>query len=117
MNRLAHKYQNAQKRAQKVRTVVRGSTARPRLSVHISNLHITAQIIDDSSSSTLAYVSTVGKSTNANKTDKAAAVGKEIAGLAKKAKVKTVAFDRGSRKYHGRIKALAEAARKEGLEF
>lgn len=117
MNRLGLKTKNAQRRANRVRTVVKGSPERPRLSVHISNLHITAQIIDDSTGKTLAYASTVGKSLSGNRTDKAAQVGKDIATAAKKAKIKQVAFDRGSRKYHGRIKALADAARKEGLEF
>ncbi|MBX4190983.1 50S ribosomal protein L18 [Candidatus Saccharibacteria bacterium] len=117
MNRLALKSQNAKRRANKVRTVVKGIPERPRLSVHISNLHISAQVIDDVTGRTLAYVSTVGKSLSGNRTEKAAQVGKDIATAAKKAKVKQVAFDRGSRKYHGRIKALADAARKEGLEF
>jgi large subunit ribosomal protein L18 len=117
MNRLAHKSQNSARRANRVRTVVKGAPDRPRLSVHISNLHITAQVIDDTSGKTLAYASTIGKSLTGNRTDKAAQFGKDIAAAAKKAKVKLVAFDRGSRKYHGRIKALADAARKEGLEF
>ncbi|MBX4188662.1 50S ribosomal protein L18, partial [Candidatus Saccharibacteria bacterium] len=90
---------------------------RPRLSVNISNLHITAQIIDDSQGKTLAYASTVGQSATGTKTDQAALVGKDLAVKAKKAKVTKVAFDRGSRKYHGRIKALADAARESGLEF
>lgn len=117
MNRLAHKKQNQQRRGQRVRTVVRGTSERPRMSVFISNLHVTAQIIDDAKGTTLAYASTVGKSVSGSKTEKAAAIGKEIASKAKKAKVKSVAFDRGARKYHGRVKALADAARQEGLEF
>jgi large subunit ribosomal protein L18 len=117
MKRLELKYKNAKRRANKVRTVVKGDSDRPRLSVHISNLHITAQVIDDSTGKTLAYASTVGKSLTGNRTDRAAEIGQKIAVAAKKAKVKQVAFDRGSRKYHGRIKALADAARKEGLEF
>lgn len=117
MNRLEHKTKNAKNRAHRVRTLVRGTPDRPRLSVHVSNLHMTAQIIDDSHGTTLAYVSTVGKKSGGSKTEIAESIGKDIAALAKKAKVKQVAFDRGSRKYHGRIKALADAARKEGLEF
>jgi large subunit ribosomal protein L18 len=117
MNRLALKTKNASRRANRVRTVVKGIQERPRLSVHISNLHVTAQVIDDSAGKTLAYASTVGKDAAGTKTERAAAVGQEIATKAKKAKVKQVAFDRGRRKYHGRIKALADAARKEGLEF
>lgn len=117
MNRLAHKSQNVARRANRVRTAISNGRQRPRLSVHISNLHITAQIIDDNNGKTLAYTSTVGKNLSGNRTEKATQVGKDIAAAAKKAKVKQVAFDRGSRKYHGRIKALAEAARKDGLEF
>lgn len=117
MDRLLHKQQNSARRARKVRTVVKGSTLRPRLSVHISNLHITAQIIDDTIGKTLAYASTVGKDVKGTKTEKAAIIGKDIAVKAQKAKISRVALDRGSRKYHGRIKALAEAARAEGLEF
>jgi large subunit ribosomal protein L18 len=117
MNRLALKNKNASRRAGRVRTVVKGLPDRPRLSVNISNMHISAQVIDDSTGKTLAYASTVGKETSGTKSEKAAVVGQEIAAKAKKAKIKRVAFDRGSRKYHGRIKALADAARKEGLEF
>lgn len=117
MNRLVQKRMNAEHRAQRIRTRVTGTTERPRLSVHISNLHVTAQIIDDSKGVTLAYASTVGKNLTGSKTERAAAVGKEIAAKAKKAKVKQVAFDKGARKYHGRIKALADAARQDGLEF
>ena len=117
MNRLAHKSQNATRRAARVRTVVKGTTERPRLSVHISNLHVTAQIIDDTKGVTLAYASTVGQSAGGNKTEQAIQVGKDIAAKAKKAKISKVAMDRGRRAYHGRIKALAEAAREAGLEF
>ena len=117
MNRLSLKNQNASRRANRVRTVVKGTVDRPRLSIHISNAHITAQIIDDTAGKTLAHASTVGKDATGNKTDRATAVGKDIAVKAKKAKIKQVSFDRGRRKYHGRIKALADAARKEGLEF
>ena len=117
MNRLEHKRHSAKRRSSRVRTVVRGTSEKPRLSVHISNLHISAQIIDDSKGTTLAYASTVGKASTGNRTERAGLVGKELAAKAKKAKVKQVAFDRGSRKYHGRVKSLADAARKEGLEF
>lgn len=117
MERLAHKRRSAERRVKRVRTVVKGTPERPRLSVHISNLHVTGQIIDDSSGKTLAYASTVGKNTTGNKTELAVLVGKEVAAKAKKAKISKVAFDRGSRKYHGRIKALADALRAEGLEF
>ena len=117
MNNLKHKKMSAARRANRVRATVVGTTERPRLAVHISNLHITAQVIDDSKSATLAYASTVGKKLTGTMTEKAVAVGKEIATKAKKAKVAKVVLDRSSRKYHGRIKALADAARENGLEF
>lgn len=117
MNYLAHKRQNKLRRANRVRAVAIGTTSRPRLSVHFSNLHATAQIIDDSKSATLAYCTTVGHKVEGNLTAKAVWVGKEIAASAKKAKIKTVVFDRGAKEYHGRVKALADAARENGLEF
>jgi large subunit ribosomal protein L18 len=117
MSRLTLKKKNSSRRANRVRTVVQGTAERPRLSVHVSNLHISAQIIDDSAGTTLAHASTIGKKLSGTKTELATQVGKDIAAEAKKAKLTKVAFDRGSRKYHGRIKALADAARQEGLEF
>lgn len=118
MDKLAHKLQNRGLRARRVRAKVSGTTERPRLSVHISNRHITAQIIDDTQHKTIAYVSTVGtKAATGTMTERADWVGSEIAKKAKAAKVKAVVFDRGSRLYHGRMQALADAARKAGLEF
>ncbi len=104
-------------RANRTRAKIHGTAERPRLSVHISNQHITAQIIDDDKGATLAYATTVGSKLTGTKTEKAAAIGKEIADKAKKAKIKTVVFDRGAKLYAGRMSALADAARKEGLEF
>lgn len=104
-------------RAKRTRAKIHGTAERPRLSVHISNQHITAQIIDDNKSATLVYATTIGSKLTGNKTEKAAAIGKEIAEKAKKAKIKTVVFDRGAKLYAGRLSALADAARKEGLEF
>ncbi len=104
-------------RAKRTRAKLHGTAERPRLSVHISNMHITAQIINDDTRTTVAYATTVGSKLTGNKTDKAAAIGKEIATKAKKANVKSVVFDRGSKLYAGRMAALADAARKEGLEF
>lgn len=118
MNRLVSKLKNSARRANRVRTVVRGTTERPRLSVNVSNRHISAQIIDDSTHKTIVGVSTVGqKAATGTMTERAAWVGAEVAKKAKAKKVKAVAFDRGSKLYHGRVKALADAARKEGLEF
>ena len=104
-------------RAKRTRAKIHGTAERPRLSVHISNKHITAQIIDDDKSATLAYATTVGSKATGSKAELAAKIGQEIAQKAKKAKVKTVVFDRGAKLYAGRMSALADAARKEGLEF
>jgi large subunit ribosomal protein L18 len=117
MDYLAHKRMNSKRRANRVRSTVTGTSERPRLAVFISNIHVVAQIVDDSKGTTLAYASTVGKKVEGNMTDKAGFVGHEIAKNAKKAKVTKVVFDRSERKYHGRVKALADAARADGLEF
>ena len=116
MDRLKHKRATSVRRANRVRTVI-GNSDRPRLSVNVSHLHVTAQVIDDSKDTTLAYATTVGQKVEGNLSVKAAWVGTEIAKKAQKAKVKQVSFDRGRRKYHGRVKALADAAREGGLEF
>lgn len=107
----------AEFRANRTRAKIHGTAERPRLSVNISNLHVTAQIIDDDKGVTLAYATTVGSKQKGSKSELAAFVGSEIAKKAKKAKISKVVFDRGSRLYAGRMSALAEAARKEGLEF
>ena len=107
----------AQDRAARTRAKIHGTAERPRLTVHISNMHITAQVIDDDKQATLAYATTVSSKLTGSKTEKAAAIGKEIATKAKKAGVKKVVFDRGSLAYAGRLSSLADAARKEGLEF
>ena len=107
----------AQFRKNRTRAKIHGTAQRPRLTAHISNMHVIAQLIDDEKGATLAYASTIGSKQKGNKTQLAAYVGTEIAKKAKKAKIKKVVFDRGSRLYAGRMSALAEAARKEGLEF
>ena len=118
MNQLAHKLQNLARRKHRIRAVVSGTTERPRLSVHVSNRHVIAQVIDDTKHITLAYATTVGnKAAKGTMTEKAALIGSEIAKKAKTAKVRQVVFDRGGKLYHGLIKALADAARAEGLEF
>ncbi len=104
-------------RANRTRAKIHGTAERPRLTVNISNLHVTAQIIDDDKKVTLVYATTVGSKIKGTKTEKAAAVGKLIGEKAKKAKITKVVFDRGSKLYAGRMSALADAARKEGLEF
>ena len=94
----------------------------PRLSVFRSSKHISAQIIDDESGKTLAHVTSTAKALASelggkNKTQRAAVVGAEIAKKAKEAGVERVVFDRGFGRFHGRIKALADAAREGGLVF
>ena len=108
---------NKNYRAKRTRAKIHGTSERPRLSVHFSNLNITAQVIDDDKSTTLAYATTVGAKMNGSMTEKAEKIGTEIAKKAKAAKVSKVVFDRGAKLYAGRMSALAEAARKEGLEF
>jgi large subunit ribosomal protein L18 len=104
------------------RTLKARASGRPRLSVHRSSKHIYAQIIDDAAGTTLASASTMEKDlrsslkTGANK-DAAAAIGKLVAERAVKAGVKEVVFDRGGYLFHGRVKALADAAREGGLSF
>jgi large subunit ribosomal protein L18 len=104
-------------RKARVRAKVSGTAERPRLSVTISNLHVSAQLIDDVNGKTIAAATTVGQKATGTMSEKAALVGTDIAKKAKKVKVTTVVFDRNGRAYAGRLKALADAARKEGLEF
>ena len=109
------------RRRQRVRTALRSTASgKPRLSVHRSGKHIYAQVIDDRAGRTLAAASTLDKDlkgkTNAT-CDGAAAVGKALAERAKAAGVSRVVFDRGGFLFHGRVKALADAAREGGLEF
>jgi len=106
----------------RVRKVVSGTPARPRLAVFRSLHHVYAQVIDDVSGRTLAAASTTDgalrKSLKSpSSAEGAAAVGKSIAERARQAGIETVVFDRGGFPYHGRIKALAEAARSAGLKF
>jgi ribosomal protein L18 len=114
---LALKKQNLALRKGRVRAKISGTSERPRLTVTISNLHVSAQIIDDVAQKTLVSATTVGSKVKGTKTELAAKIGAEIAKKAKKAKINTVVFDRNGRQYAGRLHALADAARKEGLEF
>lgn len=107
---------------QRVRTRVEGTPERPRLSVYRSLGHIYAQVIDDRTGKTLASASSIDGETKKNlkgggNVASAKAVGKIIADRAKAAGVTKVVFDRGGYKYHGRVKALADAAREAGLQF
>ena len=110
------------RRHARVRKGVEGSTERPRLSIFRSNMHIYAQVIDDTVGRTLVAASTVDSTLaktigGQNKIDKAKAVGRLIAERAQAAGINKVVFDRGGFKYHGRIQALADAAREAGLNF
>lgn len=107
------------KRHARVRAKLTGTTTRPRLNVYRSNQHIYAQLIDDANSVTLVSASTLEKGINldSNNVEAAQKVGELVAQRAIEKGVKSVVFDRGGYLYHGRIKALAEAARTAGLEF
>jgi large subunit ribosomal protein L18 len=106
------------RRHKRVRKHLVGTAERPRLVVFRSNRGIAAQLVDDGAGKTLAAASSLNvRNAKGTKSDQAAAVGKLLAENAKKAGVKSVVFDRGGYLYHGRVKALAEAAREGGLEF
>ena len=105
------------KRHRKIRQNLSGTETAPRLCVFRSNSAIYAQIIDDTKGITLVSSSSLELKIKNNNLEAAAAVGKDIAEKAKKAKIKTVVFDRGGYIYHGRVKALAESARENGLKF
>lgn len=111
-----------QRRRFRIRKRLRGTAEQPRLNVFRSHQHIYAQLIDDQSGRTVASASTVEKELRkavsyGGNTDAAAAVGKAIAERAQQAGVKSAAFDRGHCKFHGRVAALADAAREAGLKF
>lgn len=117
MTKLTKKILNQAQRKSRIRAKIIGSSIRPRLSVSISNNHVSAQIIDDSKQSTLVASTTVGVKQTGTITEQAAIIGSDIAKKAIKAKIKSVVFDRNGRLYAGRLSAFADAARKEGLEF
>ncbi|HEY9579363.1 MAG TPA: 50S ribosomal protein L18 [Rhizorhapis sp.] len=110
-----------ERRRRRIRTALKSKGAiRPRLSVHRSGRHIYAQVIDDAQGKTVAAASTLDKDVRGNTGATAAAaaqVGKRVAAAATKAGVTKVVFDRGGFLFHGRVKALADAAREGGLEF
>ena len=113
----AKKLLNKSLRKARVRSTVSGTAERPRLSVTISNKHVSAQLIDDVAAKTLASATTVGSKQTGNLKEQATIVGSDIAKKAKKAKISKAVFDRNGRQYAGRLSALADAARKEGLEI
>ncbi len=105
------------RRHARVRQRISGTTARPRLVVFRSLAHIDAQVIDDTTGQTIAAANDRQLKLKGTKAEKAAAVGTAVAKAAQEKKVTTVVFDRGGYQYHGRVKALAEAARAAGLIF
>lgn len=122
MDKNRMKARQLERRRLRVRKKVTGTAERPRLRVFRSDKHISAQVIDDMAGRTLAAASSTSKQIrgdlrNGGNIVAAALVGKAIAERAKAAGVAKVAFDRGGRQYHGRVKALADAARKAGLQF
>lgn len=107
-----------ERRRRRVRTALgKRAGTRPRLSVHRTGRHIYAQIINDQDGRTVAAASTLGGKSSGANLDAAVKVGTDIAAAAKKAGVSVVVFDRGGFLFHGRVKALADAAREGGLEF
>ncbi len=117
MSNLSSKLLNRALRSARVRAKVSGAAARPRLSVTISNKHVSAQLIDDVNGVTIAAATTVGTKQTGSLAEQAAFVGTDIAKKAKKKKINAVVFDRNGRQYAKRLAALADAARNEGLEF
>jgi large subunit ribosomal protein L18 len=117
MTDLTKKLLNRTLRANRVRAKISGTAARPRLSVTISNKHVSAQLIDDVAHKTIVSATTVGTKQTGTMTEQAAFVGTDIAKKAKKSKITSIVFDRNGRQYAQRLAALADAARKEGLEF
>jgi len=114
---MLERFEKKERRKNRIRATVSGTAARPRLAVSTSNLHISAQVIDDVCGKTLVSAYDIEVKTAGTKTEKAAAVGTLVAEKALKAKITEVVFDRGGKLYHGRVKALAESARAKGLKF
>ena len=117
------KQEDLVRRHRRVRKKLRGSAARPRLTVARSLMHVRAVIVDDDAGHTLVQVSSTARSLaepageGSLKMRRSVAVGAEVARMAREKGITKVAFDRGGRLYHGRVKAVADAARKGGLEF
>jgi len=111
------KLKQRKQRHRRVRAKIKGTEERPRLCVFRSNQHISVQVINDEKALTVVSANDSEIKEKINKTEKAKEVGKLIAKKAIEKKIKKVVFDRSGYKYHGRIKAVAEGARQEGLEF
>jgi|JRYG01.1.fsa_nt_gb large subunit ribosomal protein L18 len=116
MSRLHKKIASHLLRKKRVRAKVVGTADRPRVSISISNTHISAQVIDDTTHKTILAATTVGQKLKGSMTEKAAQIGKTLGANMKKAKVKQVVIDRNGRRYAGRLKAFTDALRNEGVE-
>lgn len=117
MAKTSIQFKRLERRKLRTRATLAVNLERPRLSVHKSNRHIYAQIIDDKTGHTLASAHDLNPAKAVKKTEQATIVGESIAKAALAKKVKAIRFDRGANQYHGRVAALADAARKAGLEF
>lgn len=117
MARVSHKVKSLERRKLRVRKKITGSPGTPRLSVHRSLKHIYAQVVDDVNGQTLVEASSVSLHILGGNVDAAKKVGAALAEKAKEKAVAQVRFDRAGRLFHGRVKALADAARKGGLKF
>ena len=122
MNSQEERLRKRLKKKKRIRKKIVGTTERPRLTVFRSSKHIYAQIVDDTTGKTIASVSTMskemkGKVKNGGNVESAKLIGDLVAKAAQKAKVTSVSFDRNGYLYHGRVKALAEAAREAGLNL
>lgn len=114
--KINHRITAAEKRQTRVRAKLHGTAARPRLSVFRSTKYVYLQAIDDDAAKTLVAASEKEIKSEGTKTERAIAVAKLLAEKAKKAKIHAVVFDRGSYKYHGRVKAIADAVREAGVQ-
>jgi len=117
MSTLSKKLLNRELRSKRVRAKITGTAERPRLTVTISNKHVSAQLIDDIAQKTIASATTVGTKQTGTIAEQAAVIGTDIAKKAKKSNITAIVFDRNGRQYAQRLAALADAARKEGLVF
>ena len=116
-NRAQQREQVRKRRHHRIRRTIMGTPERPRLVVHRSLKHIQAQVVDDVAGRTLLGVSSEALGAEGSKVEQARETGAKVAELAREQGVEKVVFDRGGYRYHGRVKALAEAAREGGLEF
>ena len=117
MNTLDHTLTKYQKRQRRVRSKVRGTTERPRVSIFRANQHTYVQVIDDVKGLTITSVGTVVTKNTGTKTERAQQLGVELAEKLASLKINKVAFDRGAYRYHGRVKAVAEALRQAGINL